>query len=245
MTQLPRHWFDRSPLKTHFLNALNFVLYYGEFYMTRMVSGAVRSVDDAKITSQVQWFVRQEVEHAAGHRQLWQVLERDGIDFARFARVCRWFGESFLPRALSQKLNLGMSTAIEHMTAVFAEVAFRNDLFHTMHPEARKLFVWHAQEELEHKTVVFDVLLRVSSRAYFFRVIGMGCAVVLLGGLLSIGTLSLVLQDRASWRPSIFRQAIELLFTKEALLRRGFRRWVDFFDPTFHPAKINNICARP
>jgi predicted metal-dependent hydrolase len=63
-----------------------------------------------------------------------------------------------------------------------------------VHPQMRQLLLWHAAEELEHKSVAFDVLQEVDD-SYALRVAGMAMATIMLSSWWAAATLMLLRQD--------------------------------------------------
>ncbi len=68
------------------------------------------------------------------------------------------------------------------------------DLEKFAHPVMRDLLLWHAAEEIEHKSVAFDVLREVDPR-YRVRVAGMLVASLYLATWWTLGTAMLLRQD--------------------------------------------------
>ena len=70
-------------------------------------------------------------------------------------------------------LTLAATCALEHFTAILAELLFANEeLRAQMEPEMRRLWLWHAIEETEHKAVAFDMYQAVGG-TYPLRVLVM------------------------------------------------------------------------
>ena len=73
----------------------------------------------------------------------------------------------------SPRYQLAMTCALEHFTAMMAELLLNNeDMRELMDPEVRRLLVWHALEETEHKAVAFDVYLATGG-SYRTRIVAM------------------------------------------------------------------------
>jgi predicted metal-dependent hydrolase len=61
-------------------------------------------------------------------------------------------------------LRLAATCAIEHITAIFSILTLgRAEMFEGAHPDFRRLWMWHALEELEHKAVALDVYNHAAS----------------------------------------------------------------------------------
>ena len=65
---------------------------------------------------------------------------------------------SFQKQYLSPLSQLACTTAFEHFTATFAHILLRSkDGLRCMRAPQRRLWMYHALEEIEHKGVAFDV----------------------------------------------------------------------------------------
>lgn len=54
-------------------------------------------------------------------------------------------------------MNLAIIAGFEHLTTLFAEFALETDFLAEAEPKLRELFEWHGAEEIEHKSVAYDV----------------------------------------------------------------------------------------
>ncbi len=155
---LPAYWFGGNPWKTHFGTALMLVFPSGERFVVQGVQRYRKAVTDPKLAAEVDRFCAQEGFHSREHGKLNRHLF--GGDFeglARFERL-QSQGLRLLGRILPARFQLALSASIEHLTSSFGHQAL-NQLpeLEAMHPVARELLVWHAIEEMEHKSVAFDV----------------------------------------------------------------------------------------
>jgi hypothetical protein len=238
---LGRYWFGGKPFRTHLLNSLHVVLFYGERFMIRAVQEEAERLPAGRLREQIQWFCRQEGQHAAEHRRFWGPIEAQGWRLAGLARICAWVEAVFLPRLLPLPLRLSVSAAIEHNTSVFAHLALRDGLFQSMEPPARRLMEWHCAEEIEHRNVVFEALRARGPRSYVLRLFGMAVAIGLLSGLVFGGALALLAQDRSAWRWATLQDAVRLLWTKEALFPRGLALGWIYLRPGYHPDQLDSL----
>ena len=68
----------------------------------------------------------------------------------------------------SLRFNLAYAEGFEAFTMALSRFAFETKLVDRVHPAARDLFLWHLVEEIEHRTVAFDVYEHVCG-GYFYR----------------------------------------------------------------------------
>jgi len=155
---LPRYWFGGNPWKTHFGTALMLVFPSGERFVVQGVQRYRKAVTDPKLAAEVDRFCAQEGFHGREHGKLNRHLFAHGFGgLAHFERL-QSEGLKLLGRLLPERFQLALSASIEHLTSSFGHQALRQrEELEAMHPVARELLIWHAIEEMEHKSVAFDV----------------------------------------------------------------------------------------
>ncbi len=238
---IPRAWCATSPLATNAINALSLIFPEGERFFIRSVWRYLPDLaDDPELCARVRGFAGQEGRHGAEHDRLNRMLEAQGFDIEEFLRIYRQVGFERIEPSLPPHLRLATTAALEHLTATFAEAAIRTGILDDVHPVVGDLLRWHAAEEIEHKSVAFDVLMRVDPR-HSTRLAGLGIGLVVLGGFWSLAFASLHRQDpdRAA-RPTSLEAAAR--FQREASrLRRQVRAALrDYVRPDFHPDQRDN-----
>ena len=192
--QVPRHWLASHPVATAISNGINMLFPHGERFFVRSVNHFLPRITDPELRAQIKGFFGQEGRHARAHDQFNQILRAQGFEIDRFLdgykRLASWL-EAHTP----PKLNLAVTAAAEHFTAILAEGAFTRNILDAAAPEMRQLLAWHAAEEIEHKAVAFDVL-RAVDPSYALRILGLAYATATLGGFWLWGALTLMRQDR-------------------------------------------------
>ena len=126
--------------------------------------------------------------------------------------------------------------ALEHYTAILAEQLLRD----TEHQEniqdreALKLWMWHALEENEHKSVAYDVYELIGG-GYFTRVIAM--IVATLGFILFVGQghLRMLWANGTLFDIKDNAKGFWKLLGWKGLFPRLFFKYMDFYRPGFHP----------
>jgi uncharacterized protein len=201
---VPRHWFANSAAATHVVNGVNLLFPAGERFFVRSVLRYVSQLDEQgrkDLVARARGFFGQEGRHAGAHEKFFDTMRDQGYEIdrflARYDRIAYRFIEKNSPHALS----LAVTVACEHFTAILAEDALRDDaaILEHAHPELRRLLAWHAVEELEHKSVAFDVLAAVHP-SYALRMAGLAMATACLGGFWVAATKELLEQDGLTLR---------------------------------------------
>ena len=160
-----------------------------------------------ELLDRVKKFIGQEGIHHKEHEKFWDILEDMNLKPQRFARFYNYtaynFPEKGLFRLLGNKrgahLALSLTSALEHFTALLGDGGLRHDPFSGLTKEVRLLLHWHAAEELEHKSVCFDLYNKVGGD-YPTRVAGMVLASIFLWLYIGAGQMYFVaMDDQKDW----------------------------------------------
>jgi len=130
-------------------------------------------------------FIRQEAYHGTHHDKINQYMVKRGFKHIKEIDAFAKERRKRMRENMSPKRRLAITIAGEHYTAILARKELHNDTFEYDHmiPEVRKLIMYHAMEEIEHKGVCYD-LYEQARGGYFTRMIGYG--------LFSIGFMLMV-----------------------------------------------------
>lgn len=250
-------WIPGQPFASYFINEINMILPAGEFWFCKLYNKALPLVTDAKLREDVQLFIRQEAMHARGHGSaVKEYLAARGLSVDRNMRIMDWlfeqpladapFGRK-LPKAVEKRwlvFRLGLIAAIEHMTCVLGTYALHNRQWDAAgaDPTLLDLIRWHGAEEVEHRSVAFD-LYRHLGGGYLSRYYLATIAVPLIFALWADGAAHIMGQDHrfAHKRPSAFKPWIWLEWSRVA--RTGHlpsllwlaRKELPFFLPWYNP----------
>jgi predicted metal-dependent hydrolase len=233
-SHVPRHWMFGSPTATAIANGVNLLFPHGERFFVRSVKRFQDRIEDPALRAAIKGFFGQEGRHAHAHDRFNAILRAHGFEIDRFLdrykRLSSWL-EAHTP----PKVNLAVTAAAEHFTAILAEGAFSQDLLDNAAPEMRELLAWHAAEELEHKAVAFDVLQAIDP-SYALRMAGLAYATVTLGGFWLWGALALMRQERLGF--GRVRREIARTPSGDRVVRRVFLRGIrQYIARDFHPSR--------
>ena len=231
---VPRHWFGGVAVASHLVNGLGMLFPAGERFFVRSVHRYKDVVAaDPVLREQVRGFAGQEGRHAQAHERYFEALERQGYEIRGFLAAYERIAYGIIEPLAPPELRLATTVALEHFTAIMADRALREGLLERAHPEMQRLLRWHAAEEVEHKSVAFDVLRRVT-RSHAWRMAGLGMATACLVSFWVAATATLLVQDSrrghrrmwAAWRAA----------PRPPLLREVFLRGIrDYMRRDFHP----------
>lgn len=193
-SDVPRRWFYDSTVVSHIANGLHLVFPAGERFFVRSVRHFLPQLDDRELRGRVRAFAGQEASHGHEHQRAFEMLESQGFEIRRWLERYESLAFALLEPRVPPALRLATTAALEHFTATLAAQALSTDFLDHAHPVMRDLLRWHAAEEIEHKSVAYDVLQAVDDR-YVVRVAGMAMAVVLLLGFWRSATAMLLAQE--------------------------------------------------
>lgn len=228
----PVDWIPNEPFASYFVNQINMILPAGEFWFCRLYNKVLPQITDEKLKQDVQAFIRQEAMHANAHASAnKEYLTVRNIDPSRNLQIMEFLFTKLLadkplgitvPKALDHQwdlFRLGVVATVEHMTCVLGNYALYNHRWEELgaDPEMVDLVKWHGAEEVEHRTVAFD-LYRHLGGGYISRYYMSVVVIIAVLGLWVDGAAGIMKQDPRfkHHKPSLFRPWIWREWTKTA-----------------------------
>ena len=154
---VPRYWFAGSQFKSILLTALSCTFPEGERMFVRAVRHYQPTLRSAPLKEEVKGFIGQEAHHGNEHEAFNALMQSRGVPTAKVEKFVH-NGIRWQEKHMSPERRLAKTCALEHFTAMLAEMMLENPaFFEGMHKDLLPLWVWHAVEESEHKSVAFDV----------------------------------------------------------------------------------------
>jgi len=255
----PLHWVPGHPVATHMINSFHLVLPEGERWFIQCVQDAKPLIKDEKLLEEIKGFVGQEMVHARAHGSfLTELLDRHGVDHRKITEMGRE-GNANRPadraklkprtRLRMLRFELAAVSAIEHYTAVLGQWLMSNDKLDAagVDPTMLDLWRWHGAEEVEHRSVVFDVFKK-SGGGYFTRVAGWVVSVFFLYWALIGGAMFLLKADPTikrkvtyPWMYREYRRAAKAGLVP-SIFKLLFGEGMVYLRPGHHPSKV---CSTP
>lgn len=154
--EVPRYWVADNYLISHTMNALSVLFPQGEQFFVDSVRHFRSIITDEKLKQEVRGFIGQEAMHSLEHIAMNQHVRDQGMPVEELeAHLEVVLG---IAKKLPERHQLAITCALEHLTAMMADMLLeRDDVREDMHETMRPLWVWHAIEETEHKSVAYDV----------------------------------------------------------------------------------------
>lgn len=257
----PVDWIPNQPFASYFINEINNILPAGEFWFCRLYNKVLPQITDEKLKLDVQAFIRQEAMHANAHQSAnKEYLSARHIDIQRNLDIMNVVFTKALadkpfdltvPAALEKHwdlFRLGVIATVEHMTCVLGKYALYNQKWQQLgaDPEMLDLVKWHGAEEIEHRTVAFD-LYRHLGGGYIARYYLSVAVIIGVLGLWVDGAAHIMKQDPrfAEYKPSLFRPWIWLEWYKQARQDQQLlpspiwliAQQIDYLMPWYDPVK--------
>jgi len=260
----PVDWIPNQPFASYFINEINNILPAGEFWFCRLYNKVLPKITDEKLKQDVQAFIRQEAMHAVAHTSAnKEYLTQRNIDIQRNLDIMDFLFTKVLadkpfdkeiPKALEHQwdlFRLGVIATVEHMTCVLGKYALYNKRWEELgaDPEMIDLIKWHGSEEIEHRTVAFD-LYRHLGGGYIARYYMSVAVIIGVLGLWVDGAAHIMSQDPrfADKKPSLFKPWIWIEWSKIALKDAKIlpgpawlvAQQIDYLMPWYDPVKEGN-----
>lgn len=238
---IPRHWNNGDPVKTHFLNAFSVILpAFEQFFIVTIAKNKTR-VTDPVLKKDIVGFCAQEGAHATEHRKYNQLLESQGYKGIRVFEKLQSQILRFFQKNLSNDLLIAMTAAGEHVTAFMGDdfVNHPEKWSKNSHPTMNALWQWHAIEEIEHKAVCFDTYKHVCGKEYL-RVLALL--------LINVPTLAaataiqfyLLAKDGLIFKAQTWIKYFHLMYGRGGFMRGLVREYIRYFKKDFHPWQNEN-----
>jgi len=224
-------WLGGDQAGSALVDAFAVMLPEGERYFIRALKPYLKDVTDPELRQDILDFCAQEAFHTREHLGYNAALRSLGYQVDRQEESVRWFFARFdTPLA-----RLYLTCAIEHITYALSRIVIeRPEIMDKAHPAYRRLWRWHALEEVEHSSVGLRVLRAVTPgvpgwKRYILRCAALG---LMLPGMVGLAMISARRNLRATggpsgwalWRAALFspgwlRRMVPTMF---AYLRPGY-----------------------
>lgn len=232
-------WYRGNPFLTAFIAVLSGTFPPGEQMFIESVRNFKDQVTDPQLLEDIKDFTRQEAHHTNQHKLANEKLESLGWRAQAIERRVEK-AISLLNSKRSPRERLAATVCLEHITAIIAEYVLTHPKqMEGMHPSIRNMMVWHAIEEIEHKSVAFDVYISTGgSRKMLKRI--MRAIAVLFPTLTMARTIYLLFAARRMPSWAQFKEGMQMLFGKEGMITCIKAPFKDFYREDFHPEDHDN-----
>lgn len=229
-------WSRRLPEFAFVANSVSLLMPYAEPYFVKSVRSALPQLDEP-LRARAEDYLRQELGHHVQHRRLNDII---GRRYPRVPRLEMWMRRTYgwLCRTRSQRFNLAFAAASETIAFVLARWTedHMGELFVDADPVPATLFLWHLAEEVEHKSVAYDVFEAVdgSRRRY---AVAMVMSMLILTFFTTLGTLTMAAAAHRLWHPVTY---VRLVRWAVSFALVGFPTMLVSSLPGHHPSALTD-----
>jgi predicted metal-dependent hydrolase len=196
-----------------------------------------------RLLEDVRAFIAQEAVHAREHRSINALVDRDRYPVDAIEARVR--GQLLRVRERGPMAMLGATIALEHFTALMADILLSDDgLLAGAPPDVARLWQWHALEEFEHRAVAFDVFVEATriwtdDARQRWRTLNMRRVTLRFAWGVTGSAVRLLAAD--GMNPGIAcARVLWFLFAFPGPFRRSWRRYRDWYRADFHPSQHEN-----
>ena len=208
----PITWVPNDPGSTHIINTLNLLFPEGELWFCRVYNKALPLITDARLRDEAEGFLRQEAVHSRSHGGvLKHYYDRHGIDTKPFTqKLNRLFTRVLGEQPLGLKIGhtrfwlrqqLAVIASLEHFFGYLGNWVLNAHGLDEgkADPTMVDLLRWHGAEEVEHRTVAFDIYRHLGG-TYPERCVHMAFVILLLLYYITTGAKFMYRRDPAAGR---------------------------------------------
>lgn len=237
--ETPRIWVRDDVFLTHWLNAYSLTIPDGETFIVQTIKKYLDRIEDPALHKEARGLIGQELSHSRGHEQFLEVLQRQGFKLRTFRGFTGFLSFKILTPTSTPRQQLAFVVGVERINELFAEITLGSGKLRHCEAHARALYEWHFAEEIEHKSVAFDVYHAVEGSRFW---LGYGVVMAYLVNMsyLALACATLLRQDGQLFRPSTWRRAFRYFFRDERFVPRMTRGCLQVLKRGFHPADTDN-----
>lgn len=236
---IPRFWFGGDPFKTRMFDALSLTFPDGERYFIQCVRLYREQITDPDLQQKVADFIKQEAQHGIAHDKMNQILMDQGMPVQKFTQhVNQRLGHAL--KRYPKQFNIAITAACEHLTALMADAFFSEKAtMQDAHPFIRALFAWHSIEEMEHRDVAYDVMIKVAYTPNALRYSALALVTILMFGFTMQRANGLLISDGFSVleRMKMAAKGLPWFFGSNGILARLRPEYLDWYSADFHPSQ--------
>lgn len=236
---LQTDWFAGDAFKTAYFNALSMTFPVGETLFIDAVRAFRDQVKDPDLKQEIRGFIGQEALHTREHKAYNKAFCERGYDHDWMQNRME-FRKKLVEKRLGHMGCLAFTVAAEHFTAILADEILKNpEWMQGIDPRMQALWRWHAVEEIEHKSVAFDVYKTVGGTTRMRRVM-MVLLTIQLNVSLFLYTTHMLKRDGQLWKWSTFKSAMKFLYGRKGLYTTVLGKYLGFFKKSFSPWQEDN-----
>lgn len=241
---IPKYWMAGDPFRTRLIDAVQATFPDGERYFIKSVNAFRKQIKDPVMLKEVRDFFWQEGEHGRVHTDFNDRIARQGVNIEAFTKHTQKL-TNYRLKHYSAKYNVALTAALEHFTAMMADLFFAEKyVLEGADERVRAMLAWHAVEEMEHKAVAFDVMQKVAKVGYFQRCLAMTHATLTFMLFTQIAPWFMLKMDGIGFgkRIGLYLKGIAWMFgPRKGVFFRMLPSIAKYYRPGFHPNDLPSV----
>jgi predicted metal-dependent hydrolase len=237
--ETPRIWVKDDVFLTHWLNAYSMTIPDGETFIVQTIKKYLGQIEDPALLQEARGLIGQELSHSRGHEQFIEVLQRQGFRMQTFRRFIGFLSFKILTPTSTARQQLAFVVGVERINELFAEITLSSGRLRQCDARAGALYEWHFAEEIEHKSVAFDVY-QATEGSRFWLGYGVVMAYLVNMSYLALACATFLRQDGQLFRLATWRRAFRYFFRDERFFARMTRGCLQVLRRGFHPTQTDN-----
>lgn len=239
------NWNSQGAHWTQFFNTLSVFFPAGERFFIQSVRNFKEEIVEPELKKAVSAFIGQEAFHTREHEDYNEAMAAAGIPMAEMEQTVDQILE-LVKAKLPNSIQLAVTVALEHLTAMLAELLLEDDRFiKGSDPRYTAVWKWHAMEETEHKGVCFDAYHAVvgtddKTSAYALRCVAYVAANIIFWSLFYRYYVKVLNSRGELWNLKGWKTSLNNQFGKRGVFPTLIGEGMRFFKKGFHPWQHDN-----
>lgn len=229
-------WNPARPEFSQVVNAASLAMPFLEPYLIETVRLAREQITDPVLLADVDLYIGQESTHFRQHQQFNKRLTDLGYKTVPAMEQVLRQDYAALSRTRSFAFNVAYAEGFEAMALTIGHMLLeeREYLFGNAEPSVSSLILWHFVEEIEHKTVTYDVFKALDGR-YAWRIYGLLYATIHIMARTRQGYRAMLIED-GRWYTLASRLALYGVLLR--VFRRLLPRMLRILGPRYDPRQV-------
>jgi len=231
----PSYYFRNNRALTCMLSAFSLTITVGEEFMISVVHSYLQRIDDPELRKQIKSFCTQESQHKRQHDLMNSAWALNNYDCEGSLKVLR--RNVKILYLLPKRFQLALVVAFECIITTYSRLMLTNNkLRNDFDPKVLPLWCWHAIEEVEHKTVAFDVYKTVHND-YPVRIMALLFAPIDVFFNIYWVAMLLLHHDPMGLHWRDIRDILSFQFGRKGQYWQILRKYSVCFHPKYHPSQ--------
>lgn len=165
---VPFQWQPSNPAFATFLNQLSFLAVAFERYIIKVLRDVLPRMDEGDAKHEAQLFFEQEAAHSMAHkRHIDAMIRLYPALKSTLDKACKHFDDLYARETTKYHLAYIANLEATFTPTLSFVIEHREALFANGHRTISSLFLWHAIEEIEHRSSALDIYSAVVRNRWY------------------------------------------------------------------------------